>query len=248
MKYFLILLAGAILGTMLFAAGMYFNPFARQLAVSPFAVSDNEQINFAYSAVPTEAILYTDNGESVISTHPARVTELWEPTVADSSIAVILLENALGEVAALGIKFSSRSESTELLKSTALVNSAWHIYIPGRGTLLVDQVENYWSYLRDIVIPARWSSHDAGPRRIGHRTREWRQWRICGHGQRSRGIVARARLFSGVRSGFDGRQSDHYLASHRHRRRLGKMVESRSCDRCSIAFPIGPNLNATPPM
>jgi len=160
MKYFLILLAGAILGTMLFAAGMYFNPFARQLAVSPFAVSDNEQINFAYSAVPTEAILYTDNGESVISTHPARVTELWEPTVADSSIAVILLENALGEVAALGIKFSSRSESTELLKSTALVNSAWHIYIPGRGTLLVDQVENYWSYLRDIVIPARWSSGD----------------------------------------------------------------------------------------
>ena len=34
----------------------------------------------------------------------------------------------------------------------------WHVYVPGRGTMLVDQVENYWAYLRDIVVPARWST------------------------------------------------------------------------------------------
>jgi hypothetical protein len=26
--------------------------------------------------------------------------------------------------------------------------------------MLIDQVENYWSYLREIVVPARWSSGD----------------------------------------------------------------------------------------
>ena len=26
--------------------------------------------------------------------------------------------------------------------------------------MLVDQIENYWAYLREIVIPARWSSGD----------------------------------------------------------------------------------------
>jgi hypothetical protein len=74
---------------------------------------------------------------------------------------VTLLENARGEPVGLGIKFSSKSEQSSLISSRALVNSAWHIYVPGRGTLLVDQVENYWSYLRDIVVPARWSSGDS---------------------------------------------------------------------------------------
>ena len=161
MKYFLALLAGAILGVTLFAAGVYFNPFSEQPAVSPFALSDVDQMDFTFPAVPAEAILYTDHGESIVSTHPARVAEMWEPTITDTRIVVTQLENARGEFVALGIKFSSKSEETALIESRALVNSAWHIYVPGRGTLLVDQVENYWSYLRDIVIPARWSSGDS---------------------------------------------------------------------------------------
>lgn len=161
MKYFLALLAGVIVGVMAFAGGMYFNPFAQQLTVSPFAVSSDDQMEFAYPAVPTEAILYTDNGKSVVGTHPARVAQLWEPTIEDTSIAVRLLENARGQPIALGIKFSSKSEESKLFTSQALVNSVWHMYVPGRGSFLVDQVENYWSYLRDIVVPARWSSGDS---------------------------------------------------------------------------------------
>ena len=161
MKYFLALVVGIISGAALFVAGLYYNPFSEQLAVSPFAVSDNHQLDFTFPAVPSEALLYTDNGESIISTQPERVAELWEPTVADSRIMVTLLENSRGEPVALGIKFSSLSEQSALIKSQALVNSAWHVYVPGRGTLLIDQVENYWSYLREIVVPARWSSGDS---------------------------------------------------------------------------------------
>ncbi|MGY8793666.1 MAG: hypothetical protein ACKVJN_00830, partial [Woeseiales bacterium] len=29
-----------------------------------------------------------------------------------------------------------------------------------KGTFLIDQTENYWAYLRDVVIPAYWSSSD----------------------------------------------------------------------------------------
>ncbi len=47
-----------------------------------------------------------------------------------------------------------------MIKGEALVNSVWHVYLPGQGTFLIDQTENYWSYLRDVVIPARWSSGD----------------------------------------------------------------------------------------
>ena len=160
MKYLVSLLVGMLFGAALFVAGMYYNPFAEQLTVSPLAISDDEHLDFTYSAVPGETILYTDNGDSIINTHPDRVAELWEPTIVDTRIVVTLLNDSRGEAVGLGIKFSSNSEQTALINSQALVNSAWHIYLPGQGTILIDQIENFWSYLREIVVPARWSSGD----------------------------------------------------------------------------------------
>ena len=160
MKYVASLLLGIVVGVALFAIGMYYNPFAEQLMVSPLAVSNEKQLEFSFTAVPGQTILYTDSGETSVSTHPDRVAELWEPTIVDTRFAVTLLDGGRGEVAALGIKFSTDSEQTELINARALVNSAWHIYVPGQGTLYVDQIENYWSYLQEIVVPARWSSGD----------------------------------------------------------------------------------------
>lgn len=161
MKYLIALLIGMPIGVALFVAGMYFNPLTEQLAVSPIAVSNEKQLALTYSAVPGETILYTDNGDSIINTHPDRVAELWEPTLVDTQIVVTLLDDSRGEAVGLGIKFSSNSEQTALINSQALVNSVWHIYLPGQGTMLVDQIENFWSYLREIVVPARWSSGDS---------------------------------------------------------------------------------------
>ena len=58
------------------------------------------------------------------------------------------------------------------------MDSVWHIYLPNRGSLLIAQQENYWDYIREIVLPARWSSGDnwrgtwrgnmtAGPNALG---------------------------------------------------------------------------------
>ena len=160
MKYAFSILGGIVLGVLLFFLGMYFNPFSETLMVSPLAVANEEQLDFTYAAVPGETLLYTDNGETIVKTHPDRVAELWEPAIVNTRFSVTLLHDGRGDVAALGIKFSTDSEQTAIIKSKALVNSAWHIYVPGRGTLLVDQIENYWSYLREIVVPARWSSGD----------------------------------------------------------------------------------------
>jgi len=154
------MLIGVLLCVFLFVAGMYYNPFSERQAVSPLAMLDDERLDVTYTAVPGETILYTDNGESIISTHPDRVAELWEPAIVDTRIAVNLLTDSRGEAVGLGIKFSSDSEQTRLISSQVLVNSAWHIYVPGQGTLFVDQIENYWSYLREVVVPARWSSGD----------------------------------------------------------------------------------------
>ncbi len=160
MKYVISLLIGAFLGALLFSAVLYYNPFAVQSTISPLSVSQDPVINLSYSAVASEGILYTDNGESIVTTHPDRVADLWELAIIDTRVFVTKLRSARGEVIGIGFKFSSDSEQTSLINADAEVNSVWHIYLPGQGTFLIDQTENYWTYIHDIVIPARWSSGD----------------------------------------------------------------------------------------
>ena len=160
MNYVISLIAGLLIGAGLFVAGVFYNPFTAQQAISPLAVTDDRILELGFSAVPGESILFTNNGESVSSPHPDRVADLWEPAIANSSIFVTELKDARGQLAGIGIKSSSHSEATDLLFGKALVSSTWHVYLPGQGTLVMDQSENYWSYLRTIVVPARWSSGD----------------------------------------------------------------------------------------
>jgi len=160
MKYVISLLTGVLLGALLFSVALYYNPFAGQVTISPLSVTQDRVINLSYSAVASEGILYTDAGDSIIATHPDRVADLWELAIIDTRIFVTTLHNTRGDVAGIGFKFTSDSERTSLLNANAEVNSVWHVYLPGQGTFLIDQSENYWRYIHDIVIPARWSSGD----------------------------------------------------------------------------------------
>jgi hypothetical protein len=161
MKYLISLVIGLMLGAALLLAGLYLNPFAARRALSPLAVSDDELISLNYSLVPAESLLFTNDGESQRKPHPLKVQQLWEPAIQKSWVSVVELTNGLGEPIGVGIKFSSESEATRPLNAKALVDSAWQIYLPGRGTFFVQQSENYWSLLREIVVPARWNSSDS---------------------------------------------------------------------------------------
>jgi len=158
MKYLVSLIVGVLIGAGLFGLGLYYNPFTSQTSVSPLAVTNERVIDLLYSAVPQEGILYTDDGESINELHPSRVAKLLEPAVSDTRIQVVDLQDGSGDLAGIGIKFSSESEQTRLIDADALANSVWHVYLPGQGTFMVDQAENYWSYIREVALPARLSS------------------------------------------------------------------------------------------
>lgn len=160
MKHLISLLIGMAVGVFLFMLGLYYNPFIGQASISPLAVSDTRVIDLSFSAIPNDGILYTNDGESTIEPFPERVSELWEPAVVDTNVWVTELQNSRGEPAGIGIKFSTKSEQTRLIHGEAITNSIWHIYLPNQGTFLIDQTENHWSYLRDVVIPAKMSSGD----------------------------------------------------------------------------------------
>lgn len=161
MKYAISLIAGAIVGGALVLLFLYYNPIAGKPGVSPLAISQQELIDLTFSAVPDEAIAFTNNGESQVEPHPEKIAELWEPAIAKTTVLVTVLSNVHGEPAGIGVKFSSASETTRLWNSEALVDSVWHIFLPESGTLFVNQTENLWSYIRNIIVPARWNSADS---------------------------------------------------------------------------------------
>ena len=157
-KYVTGLLFGLLLGAFAAVMLLYFNPLAARNPLSPLSVTNNEILSLGYSAVPTDSILYTNNGESRVQPHPEKVRELWEAPIRHSAVLVTVVNNSRNMPAGIGIKFSSDSERTRLVNGEALVDSAWHIHLVERGSLFVEQTENYWNFLRKIVVPAYWSS------------------------------------------------------------------------------------------
>jgi hypothetical protein len=157
-KHLLTLFAGMLVGMVILAATVFYNPMLSSNNLSPLAVTDNEVTHLSYSVAALDALLYTNDGESQVAPNPTKVQQLWEPTIRRTTATVNIMADSRGRPAGVGIKFSSHSKESNSLSGKALVNSVWHIYLPERGSLFIEQSENYWKYLQDIVVPAYRSS------------------------------------------------------------------------------------------
>jgi len=160
MKYLIALLLGLATGIILFAAGLIFNPLNTDRGLSPLSVTDAEVIALTFDRVASENIILTNNGESQVQPHPEKVLQLWEAPIRKTSAMATVMRDARGQTAGIGIKFSSHSEETRLLQGKALVDSVWYVYLPGRGSLFVQQSENYWPLLTEVAFPAYRSAAD----------------------------------------------------------------------------------------
>lgn len=160
MKFLISLLLGMAVGVAAFLALLYFNPLTSQNKLSPLSVSENELVSLNYSTVAADSLVYTNDGDSLVTPYPAKVLQLWEPPIRKTDALATVLRDSRSQVAGVGIKFSSDSESTNILNGEVHVDSVWHIYLPGRGSFFIEQKENYWGYLREVVLPAYWSSAD----------------------------------------------------------------------------------------
>ena len=160
MRMLLLLIIGIVTGGVLTLAFLFYNPLSGQEPLPPISVSERQMVSLSYSAVAENSIIFTNSGESRVHPYPAKVLQLWEPPISQTDLLVTVLRDGRDEPVGIGVKFSSISERTRVLQGKALVDSAWYIYMPGEGSMLVEQSENYWSFVRDIVAPAHWSSGD----------------------------------------------------------------------------------------
>lgn len=158
MKYIFALVLGLLVGAAMFAVGTLYNPFVSGRGLSPLSVTQSEVIALNFSAAPSDAIVFTNNGDSRQKPYPEKVLQLWEAPIRLTSVMATVMRDARSQTAGIGVKFSSLSERTKLLQGDALVDSVWYLYLPGHGSLFIEQSENYWNILRDVIFPAYRSS------------------------------------------------------------------------------------------
>jgi len=157
MKYVVSLLLGLVVGVALFVAGILYNPFIAARGLSPLSVTNAEVITLNFANVPAESIAYTNDGESLHEPHPEKVLQLWEAPIRSTSAMATVMRDARNQVSGIGVKFSSDSESTRLLKGEVIVDSVWYVYLPEHGSLFIQQTENYFPFVREVAFPA-WRS------------------------------------------------------------------------------------------
>lgn len=176
MKYVIALVLGFFAGVIIFVAGLIYNPFMADRGLSPLSVTDEEVITLSFSNVPSESIVYTNNGESlqqspltgtlrlwkapvrsVSAPHPAKVLQLWEAPIRSTEAMVTVMRDARNQTAGIGIKFSSDSEKSRLLFGEVIADSVWYLYLPEQGAFFIEQTENYWPFVREVAFPA-WRS------------------------------------------------------------------------------------------
>ena len=154
MKYVISLLVGLLCGAALFVIGLLNNPFVADRDLSSMVAGDAAVTWLTYTAVPAKSIAFTNGSEARLQPHPDGIRRLQEDTIKLSDVMVTVISNVRGQPVGIGVKISSRSERTSLWRGEALVDSAWYVQLPGRGALFIEQSENYWSFIKDVMVPA----------------------------------------------------------------------------------------------
>lgn len=148
MKYFWTLFAGFVVGVMLALTGLYFNPLTQ--TPGPLPASDDR--TFTYASPVTSELVFAHGNRSRLPSYPSGIPGLWEGTINNSALSVMLLRGEDGTTA-IASRISYPSEETDLLRSGVLLTDDWIVSFAGEGSLFINAQSNWWPFLKEMLIP-----------------------------------------------------------------------------------------------
>ena len=149
MRIVLVTIVGFLFGCALVLVALYYNPFT---ANSDVIVSVNARV-LTYRSPFTEGLAVTHGGQSRLPLQPALISALWESTIKDSMLSVVVLHDEENVPVGIASRVSQLSERTEMLTRGVLVDDDWLVTIPGEGSFFIQAASNLWPFLRDTLIP-----------------------------------------------------------------------------------------------
>ena len=149
MRIVLVTIVGFLFGCALVLVVLYYNPFT---ANSGVIVSVNARV-LTYRSPFTEGLAVTHGGQSRLPLQPALISALWENTIKNSMLSVVVLHDEENVPVGIASRVSQLSERTEMLTRGVLVDDDWLVTIPGEGSFYIQADSNLWPFLRDTLIP-----------------------------------------------------------------------------------------------
>ena len=149
MKYVLATALGFLLGCALVLVGLHYNPFT----TNSEAISSANARVFTYRSPFIEGLAVTHSGQSRLPLVPKEIPDLWESTISDSILTVIVLRDDEDVPVGIASRISQFSDRTELLVRGVLVDDDLLVTIPGEGSLFIDADSNLWPFLKETLIP-----------------------------------------------------------------------------------------------
>ncbi len=149
MRIVLVTIVGFLFGCALVLVALYYNPLT---ADSGVIVSLDARV-LTYRSPFTEGLAVTHGGQSRLPVQPPLIPALWENTIKNSMLSVVVLHDEENVPVGIGSRVSQLSESTEMLTRGVLVDDDWLVTIPGEGSFFIQADSNLWPFLRDTLIP-----------------------------------------------------------------------------------------------
>ncbi len=153
MKYFMLFVVGLLLGALLSAAVLWFNPLTAESPTAP-VLGHGISAELHTSLRSEDAPLLTHGGERLLLTRPASVPELWEDLIRPMIASVQWLRDAEGTVIGTASRLGAYSRQTDPLRTGVIVESTWLLSVDGAGMAFAVQRENLWPMLKEVMLPA----------------------------------------------------------------------------------------------
>lgn len=148
MKHILALIVGLLLGGIVAASLIYFNPM---LAGDP-QPKPTDPWNLSYSFTGASTLLLTHNEQIALPEVPPDVADLWESGIDGMILNALALTGDTGLIEAVATRVSVPSAKTNLLTEGVLVDDYWLLTVPGAGSLFVHSLNNQWDLVKDTLV------------------------------------------------------------------------------------------------
>lgn len=159
MKYVAGIVLGIVVGAVLGVGAIYVNPLTANAAGAPPAGG----WTFQYAFPQGGSLLLTHRGIPGLPLQPAGVERLWEATINDSVLNVLVLKGTNGAPTAVATRLAKPSAGTDLLLRGAIADDYWLVTVAGAGSFFVHSKDNLWPMLKDTFIPGLLGRNAHGP-------------------------------------------------------------------------------------
>lgn len=155
----LVAVLGAAAGAALVLIGLYLFPFphvTRAERVLPgFGAGKVLEVYSFEGRIdrPSHLLSITHDGTTPFALQPAGIQLMQEPAIRAGLALITRLRDARGQVVGIATELESGHEDSSLLAGKLMTHTTWTAVLPGRGALVLYQVEDNWWLATRIIGP-----------------------------------------------------------------------------------------------